>query len=34
MEMVRGPHMVLSDANLAPNVTAFKAILKLYKVIK
>ncbi|KAF4626745.1 hypothetical protein G7Y89_g11409 [Cudoniella acicularis] len=33
METVKGPHKVLIDAKLAPNVTALKAILKRYEVI-
>jgi len=33
METVKGPHKVLIDAKLAPNVTALKAILKRYEII-
>jgi hypothetical protein len=33
METVKGPHKVLIDAKLAPNITALKAILKHYEVI-
>lgn len=33
IETVKGPHKVLIDGKLAPNVAAFKAILKRYEVI-
>jgi hypothetical protein len=33
METVKGPHKVLIDGKLAPNITALKAILKRFEVI-